>query len=110
MNYRLGLKDRLVLLSVLPPEGNLATIRIVHELRMALSPDEAEYRDAQIINAGDGQIRWNADAAAALERDFEIGAKGQEIIREALGKLDKDSKLTADHLPLCDLFEYEGKS
>jgi len=108
MEYKLGVKDRLILLNVLPPEGNLATIRIVRELREALSFSEAEHADLQMVQK-DNQLTWNDKAeAAAGPRSIDIGAKGQEIIREALGKLDTDEKLTADHLELCDLFEYEG--
>ena len=102
MEYDMGVGDRLVLLGILPPEGNLATIRIVRKLREALSFDEAEHADAQIVQDGD-MLRWNKDAPA---RAIEIGAKGQEIIRSALGKLDKEEKLAEDHISLCDLFEY----
>ena len=105
MKYDMGVHERLVLLNILPPEGNLATIRIVREMREALSFSEAEHEDVQIVQADGGGVTWNQDAPS---RDIEIGAKGQEIVREALGKLDKDEKLTADHLELCDLFEYES--
>ena len=105
MEYKLGVKDRLVLLGILPPEGNLATIRIVRELREALSFSETEHADLQMVQE-DGQIRW--EEGAVPDRPIEIGAKGQEIVRDALAKLDKDEKLTADHLALCDTFEYEG--
>ena len=108
MEYNMGIRERLVLLGVLPAEGTLATIRIVNELRQALSPGEAEYADLQMVE-GDGQLRWNQEAEnAAGPRAIEIGAKGQEIIRDALGKLDKDEKLIADHIAICDLFEYES--
>jgi len=109
MEYQLGVKDRLVLLGVLPPEGNLATIRIVREMREALSFSEAEHADLQMEEVEGGGIKWNQVGAAAVgPRAFEIGAKGQEIIRAALKKLDKDEKLVADHISLCDIFEYEG--
>ena len=104
MEYRLRIKERLVLLGILPETGNLLTIRIVRELREALSFSEAEYEDVQMQRDGE-QIRWQEPENP---RPIEIGAKGQEIIREALAKLDKDEKLTADHLSLCELFEYEG--
>lgn len=104
MQFNMGVRERLVLLGALPAEGNLATIRVIGDLRMALSFSEAEHEDLQITQV-DGQIQWNPDAPA---RAIEIGAKGQEIVRDALSKLDKDKKLTADHLDICDLFEYEG--
>lgn len=107
MKYDMGIRDRLVLLAVLPRESALATIRIVNDLRLALSPDEAEYKDLQMIEVEGGGVKWSDKAAqAAGPREFEVGAKGQEIIRAALGKLDKDEKLTTEHIAICDLFEY----
>jgi len=109
MEYKLKVKDRLVLAGLLPPEGNLATMRIVHELRMAAGIEEAEFADLQIQETGDGRLTWSQEQEAiAGPKVIEIGAKGQEIIRAALKKLDDDEKLAADHLDLCDLFEYEG--
>ena len=105
MEYQLGVKDRLMLLNVLPPEGNLATIRIVTELRLALSFSEAEHADLQLVQMEGGGLKWNPNAPS---REFEIGAKGQEIVRAALKKLDDDKKLTTDHIEICDIFEYTG--
>ena len=102
MEYKLGVRDRLVLLGSLPPEGNLATIRIVRELRENLSFSEAEHADLQMVEA-DGQLRWKEGAIP--DRAIEIGAKGQEIIRSALSKLDAEDKIREEHLDLCDLFE-----
>ena len=100
MEYKFGVKDRLMLLGILPPEGNLATIRIVRELREALSFGEAEHGDLQIVQQGE-QIAWSAEQEAISgPKAVDIGGKGQEIIREALEKLDKDEKLTDDLLDL----------
>ena len=104
MEYRLGVKDRIVLLGILPAEGNLTTIKIVRELREALSFSEAEHADLQMTQDGD-RLTWREPETP---RPVEIGAKGQEIIRSALEKLDQEKKLKEDHLGLCELFEYEG--
>ena len=104
MKYDMGVKERVVLLGVLPAEGRLTTIRIVRELREALSFSEAEHKDLQMKQDGD-RLTWTQNAPP---RAIEIGAKGQEIIRAALGKLDADEQLTADHIVICDLFEYES--
>ena len=106
VEYTLSVKERLVLVAILPPEGDLTTIRIVRELREALSFSEAEHADLQ-MKQEDNQIRW--EEGAVPNKKLDIGPKAQEVIREALGKLDKDKKLTPDHLELVDLFEYEGK-
>lgn len=108
MEYKLTVKDRLVLAGLLPETGNLATMRIVHDLRMAVGIDEAEFQDLQIQET-DGRLQWSQkQEAIAGPKSIEIGAKGQEIVRAALKKLDDEEKLAADHLELCDMFEYEG--
>ena len=105
MEYTLSVKARLVLLGILPPEGNLTTIRIVRELREGLSFSEGEHKDLQMVQEGQ-QLRW--EEGAVPDKVLDIGAKGQEVIREAIKKLDDDKKLVPDHLELVDLFEYKS--
>jgi len=106
MQYTLSVKGRLMLLGILPAEGDLTTIRIVRELREALSFSEGEHADLQ-MQQQDGRIMWQEGAVP--DKSIDVGPKAAEVIRTALGKLDKDQKLTADHLELVDLFEYEGE-
>ena len=81
-----------MLLGILPPEGDLTTIRIVRELREGLSFSEAEHRDLQMVQE-DNQLRWAEGATPAKVLD--IGPKAQEVIRGAIKKLDDDKKLVA---------------
>jgi len=105
VEYTLSVKARLVLVGILPPEGNLTTIRIVRELREALSFSEGEHADLQ-MQQQDGRIIW--EEGAVPDKALDIGPKAQEVIRAAIKKLDDDKKLTPDHLELVDLFEYES--
>jgi len=109
MKYNIGIGDRLRLLNILPAEGNLTTIRIVRELREGLSFSETELTDAQIRTeqTESGSItRWQDGAIP--DKTFDIGPTGVEMIRKALGELDKAGKLRTEHLDLVDLFEYGG--
>jgi len=105
MEYALPVKTRLMLLGILPAEGDLTTIRIVRELREGLSFSEAEHKDLQMMQE-DNQVRWAEGAVP--EKVLDIGPKAQEVIRAAIKKLDDEKKLVPDHLELCDLFEYDG--
>ena len=105
MEYTLSVKARLMLLGILPAESNLTTIRIVRELREGLSFSEGEHKDLQMVQEGQ-QLRW--EEGAVPDKVLDIGPKAQEVIREAIKKLDDDKKLVPDHLELVDLFEYEG--
>ena len=105
MKYTLSVKARLMLLGILPAESNLTTIRIVRELREGLSFSEGEHKDLQMVQDGQ-QLTWHEGAVP--DKVLDIGPKAQEVIREAIKKLDDDKKLVPDHLELVDLFEYEG--
>ena len=105
MEYTLSVKNRLMLLGILPAESNLTTIRIVRELREGLSFSEGEHGDLQMVQE-DGRVIWQEGAVP--DKVLDIGPKAQEVIREAIKKLDDDKKLVPDHLDLCDLFEYGG--
>ena len=106
MQYTLSVKARLVLVGILPPEGDLTTIRIVRELREGLSFTEGEHKGLQ-VRQEDGRLMWQEGAVP--DKSIDVGPKAQEVVRAALEKLDDEKKLTADHLELVDLFEYEGE-
>jgi hypothetical protein len=97
----LSVAERLVLLQVLPQEGDLTTIRIVGKLREELSFTEDEHAALGFEFEGTS-VKW--EGTADTGRDFEFGAKARETVVKALEKLDKDGKLTAQHLTLCDKF------
>jgi len=93
--------ERLVLSNVLPKEGNFTTLKLVRELREALSFDELEHKKLGFIQDGD-QVRWNE--SAKLVKSFEIGEKMMDLISETLTKLDKEEKLRDEHFSLYEKF------
>lgn len=97
-------EERLTTLGLLPPEGTLITMKIVHELRqgLAFSEDDLAALDFQ---QGDGQLRWKNGIGP---KEVEVGPKAKRIVYDELEKLDKDKKLNVSHLLLCEKFEYEG--
>ena len=96
--------ERLVLLGLLPSEGDLTTLRIVRELREALSFDEEEHERLQFKHE-EGRVAWrNDDSAKAIN----LGAKATRLIVERLEALDAVGKLTEQHLTLCDKFAIGG--
>jgi len=103
MQYAMTVHQRLLLLGILPEEGNLTTIRIVRELREALSFSESEH-EALKFRVEDGRVFWEDDVVG--DKDIDIGPKAADVVRDALGELDKAGKLKVEHLPLCELFEY----
>ena len=92
--------ERLTLLNTLPPTGSIATVRIVRKLREMLSLNEAEYKEHEVVEQGDGNVQWKNDR----EYTVEFGAKAREIAVAALEKLDKDGAVEEKHISLFDKF------
>jgi len=99
---KLGIAERINVLNILPVEGNIITLRVVNELRGALSFSEKEIADAGIKQDTDGRITW--DHTAGVGKDVKIGDTAKDIIKTALKKLDDEKKLTAQLVPIWDKF------
>jgi hypothetical protein len=97
----LTVMDRLLLLNIMPTEGDITTIRIVNQLRGDLSFSEQEHEDFKILNE-EGQIKW--DQTTAKPKEVEIGGKAHKIIVKALKKISDDGKLTAQYIDVFDKF------
>ena len=110
---KLLMRDRFVLLNILPAEGDISTIKIVHRLRMDLAPTEKELKDYKITQ-NEGQVMW--DDAMEKKRgaqEKKIGPKAYIMIEEQFKKLNDEKKLTEGHLEtymkFCDEKEEEDK-
>ncbi len=102
---KLDVGERIVLLSSLPKEGDLPTIRIVHELRQALSFTEEENEVLNIREEGE-QLLWDINADG--HKDIPIGPRAHVLIEETLNRLDAEKAITEDHLSLREKF-VDGK-
>lgn len=98
---KLNVLERITALGIMPEAGNFATLRVMNDLRMALSLTEAEFKEFGVKQDGD-QMSWNKKGAE--EREVKIGEKATDILVEALKKLDKDEKLTNQHFTLFEKF------
>ncbi len=93
--------ERLLLLNLLPPEGDLTTLRVVHNLRQDLSFSEAEHELLKFVQT-DGRITW--DTTQDHLKEVGIGLRATNIIVGRLTELSTQKKLTEQHLTLCDKF------
>ena len=98
----LNVAERLVLLNILPAEGDLITLRVVRKMREDLSFSEGEIAALELKQEGT-LYHWKREAD--VPREIALGPKAREIVRERLETLNKDKKLTEQHLTLCDKFE-----
>jgi len=93
--------DRLILLNIMPKEGDITTLKIIRKLKDDLSFSEEEHTALQFKNE-DGQIMWKEDAD--IQKEIEIGEKATDIIAEALKALNKAKKLTEAHISIYERF------
>jgi len=101
LGTELTVLERLVLLSVLPKEGDFVTLKLVRKLRENLSFDEAEIKELNFAQDGD-QVRWNEKAS--ITKRINIGEKMSDLIQGALKKLDDEKKLREEHFSLYEKF------
>jgi hypothetical protein len=97
----LTVKERLVLMNMLPKEANFTTLKIMRKFNEALSFNEAEHKALNFRTEGD-KLSW--DFTMIVTKDVEVGDFATELIRAHLKKLDKDNKLTEDHFSLFEKF------
>jgi len=103
----LGLFNRLVCMSLLPPEGTFATLKIVRELQMELAPTEEESKAVGLHNdLLTGGVKVDPEKGWDKVEDKEIifGDIAKGIIVAALEKLEKEEKLTQQHFALYRWF------
>lgn len=98
---QLSVKSRLLLLNLLPAQGNITTIRVVHDLRRALSFSEQEHKELSLRQTTEG-VSW--DHIKEQPKEIEIGPRALVLIEDTLKDLDKQKKLTEDHIELYELF------
>ena len=102
----LSVLERLMLLDTLPQEGDITTIRIVRELREALSFGEEESARIE-LRTESGRTEWKQDAETP--KDVDIGPRATAVIVGALEELNKQKKLNEQHIPLFDKFMGAGE-
>jgi hypothetical protein len=97
--------ERLVLSRIVPKEGDITTLRIIRDLRAALSFSEEEHAALQFSNLPDGRLQWKRDCE--VMKEVTIGAKARSIIRDVLIKLNEEKKLSEDFISLYEKFVEE---
>jgi hypothetical protein len=97
----LSILERLVLLKVLPKEGDYASLKILTGLRLALSFSEEETKAWTIISdAATGRTEWKENG----EADIPIGEKATDIIVDSLKHLSREKKLPLEAMSIYEKF------
>ncbi len=97
----LNVKQRLLLLNILPDEGTYDTLKIVRDQQNLLSFTEEELKRLKIRREGD-MYQW--DEAADEPVDISMGEMASNMIKMALRRLDSEGQLKVEFLPLYEHF------
>lgn len=97
----LGISERIMLLQILPGEGDYITFKILDELKAQLAFSEEEIKKYSIKTEAN-LITWNASIIELKE--IEMGDKAKEIIANALDELEKKNKINASNVGLYEKF------
>jgi hypothetical protein len=102
MQFSLDVLERLKLCSLLPTEGNIVTLRMVHTLanKLGLSAEEHTKYEVKILDPVKGLVQWNE--LGAIPVDIELADAEVELIRKQLKDLDSKNKLTPDLISIWE--------
>jgi hypothetical protein len=96
---KLSVAERVNLLSILPAQGDYATLKILNQLRMGLALTEKEFKKWGIVSEPENRrIRWEENGVAEIP----IGEFATGIIVDTLRDLEKKKQL---NIELLDLYE-----
>jgi hypothetical protein len=98
---KLNVLERLLLLQILPAEGDFVTLKIIKGLKESVALSEGDFKEFDIKQESE-QVLWNQKGNE--ERAINIGEKATDVIVEALKKLDNEKKLLETHVSLYEKF------
>jgi len=102
---KLGIHERLLVLSVLPKEGSIVTLRVTRDLVKNVGLSEAEIKEFEIKQNENGSVSWNP--AKAKDKEIAIGDTAKGVIAKALKALNDSNKLPMEYIDVYDKFVSE---
>jgi hypothetical protein len=99
--FELTVGERLRLVQILSSaRGNIATVRILEELRTQIGLTEFELARFGVTEQSNGTITWAYQGTCPID----LTQKKLDIIKEELQKLDSQRSLGIEHLALWEKF------
>lgn len=94
---KFNVKERLLLLGILPQEGHISQMVDVYELAKQLKLNDQEKGQISYIENGN-YVKWDNDKDP--NKDIELSSDQTKIIKEAIDELDKQGKVNIEIIPL----------
>lgn len=86
----LTIKDRLMIINMLPQEGSLSDMTEIYDLVRELRIEDAE-KDYINYREENGSIKWDADKAK--EKEINLTSTQKRILDITIAKLDKNNQI-----------------
>ena len=103
---KLGVLDRLLLLNILPKEGDLTNMRIVRDMHDSLAFTEPELELLKFETDAEKETT-NWQPSVVDDKDIELSPLSTSLVIEKLKKMIEEKKLTVSYLSLYDKFVRE---
>lgn len=98
MKVELNIKDRLVLVSILPAQGKMADlVEIIDLIRLIKLTDDEKIEIG--YKESEGRVLW--DVTKETPREFEINFEQLRIVKESIKKMDDEGKIDLSILNTC---------
>lgn len=97
----LTVKERLLLLNILPSESGYITLKVIRAQQDLLSFSDEELQRLGVKREGD-MYTWDEGVDEPV--DIEISESARDIIKQALRQLDSGGQLKMEFLPLYEHF------
>ena len=101
MEYELDLLDRLVIGGILPKENDIATLKIIRDLKNQIGVTEDEHKEFQ-LQANGQTFKWNKKGN--IPKKFTIGEIAEQVIIKALKDLEAKKKLGEEMIETYEKF------
>lgn len=101
---KLSVLERMLIQHLIPKESNFSTLKLIRVAREALSFTDDEMKSLNMREIGEGPDRKMMWDNTVPEKEIEIGETVTCLIVKELSRLDKENKLTSDHLTVYEKF------
>ena len=127
---KLTVFERIVLMNILPQEGDFITVKLVRKLRDSLSFNEKEIQDINFRNnwkcpkceklevsatpikcpdcdiymVTAGSVTWDEEKAKKVIKDVHMGRTMETLCETTLKKLNDEGKISDNHVSLYEKF------
>lgn len=95
----LNIKDRIILLQLLPTQGSLSEMVDIMDLAKKIKLDDNTKKLISYVEDKNGNISWDIDKDPNIE--VELTNDITNILKKVISNLDKEKKITAQMLDLA---------